>query len=41
MNQNELYVVKKYKFDYTLITKMDSIIDGCLRDCRNKFFYTF
>ena len=41
MNENEIYVVKNYKFDYPLITKIDSIIDGCYRDCHNKFFHTF
>ena len=41
MIENELYVVKNYKFDYPLITKTDSIIDGCYRDCHNKFFHTF
>ena len=41
MNENELYVVKEYKFDNPLITKIDSIIDGCYRDCHNKFFHTF
>ena len=29
MNENELYVVKEYKFDNPLITKIDSIIDNC------------
>ena len=41
MNENELYVVKEYKFDNPLITKMDSIIDGFYRDCHNKYFLTF
>ena len=41
MNENELYVVKEYKFDNPLITKMDSIIDNCYRDCHNKYFHTF
>ena len=41
MNENELYVVKEYKFDNPLITKIDSIIDNCSRDCQNKFFHTF
>ena len=41
MNENELYVVKEYKFDNPLITKIDSIIDGCYRDCHNRFFHTF
>ena len=41
MNENELYVVKEYKFDNPLITKKDSILDGCYRNCHNKFFHTF
>ena len=41
MNENEVYVVKKYKFDYPLITEIDSIIEGCYRDCHKKFFHTF
>ena len=41
MNENELYVVKEYKFDNPLITKIDSIIDNCYRDCHNKYFHTF
>ena len=41
MNENELYVVKEYKFDNPLISKIDSIIDGCYRDCHNKYFHTF
>ena len=34
-------LLKEYKFDNPLITKIDSIIDGCYRDCHNKFFHTF
>ena len=41
MNENELYVVKEYKFNNPLIHKIDSIIDGCYRDCHNKYFHTF
>ena len=41
MNENELYVVKEYIFDNPLITKIDSIIDNCYRDCHNKFFHIF
>ena len=41
MNENELYVVKEYKFDSPLITKIDSIIDNCIKDCHNKYFHTF
>ena len=41
MNENELYVVKEYKFDNPLFHKVDSIIDGCYRNCYKKYFYTF
>ena len=41
MNENELYVVKEYNFDSPLITKIDSLIDNCYRDCHNKYFHTF
>ena len=41
MNENEIYVVKEYKFDTPFFHKIDSIIDGCYRDCHNKYFHTF
>ena len=41
MNENELYVVEEYKFDNPLITKIDSILDSCYRDCHNKNFHKF
>ena len=41
MNENELYIVKEYKFNNPLFHKIDSIIDGCYRDCHNKNFHTF
>ena len=41
MNESELYVVKEYKFDDSLIHKIDSIIDKCYRDCNNIYFHTF
>ena len=41
MNENELHFVKEYNFDNPPITKIDSIIDGCYRDCHNKYFHTF
>ena len=40
MNENESYVAKEYKFDNPLITKIDSVIDFCYRDCHNKCFHT-
>ena len=41
MIENELYVVKKYKFDNPVITKVDSLIDSCYRDCHKKNFHTY
>ena len=41
MNENEIHVVKEYNFDNPPITKIDSIIDGCYRDCHCKYFHTF
>ena len=41
MNENEIYVVKEYNFEKALITKIDSIIDCCYRDCHNKYFHNF
>ena len=40
-NENQLTVVKEYKFDEPLITKIDSIIDNSIRDCHSKYFHTF
>ena len=41
MNENELYVVKDYKFDDPIITEIDSMINKCFRGCYNSFFHTF
>ena len=41
MNQNELYVVKDYKFENPLITDIDSLIDNCSRDCHIIYFHNF
>ena len=41
MNENELYVVKKYNFDNPPIQKINSIISECYRDCHHKYFHTF
>ena len=41
MNENELNVVKEYKFDNPLIHKIDSLIDNSIGDCHNKDFHTF
>ena len=38
MNENEIYIVKEYKFDNPLITKIDSPIDSCYRDCHKNIF---
>ena len=41
MNENELYVVKEYKFCNPITTEIDSSIDKCFRDCHNSCFHTF
>ena len=41
MDENQLIIVKEYKFDNPLIHRRDSIIDNCYRDCRNKYIHTF
>ena len=41
MNENELHVVKEYKFDNPIITEINSIIDKCFRDCHNSYFHNF
>ena len=41
MKENELYVVKEYKFDNPIITERDSLIDKCFRDCHKSHFHNF
>ena len=41
MKENEIYVVKEYKFDNPIFTEIDSIIDKCFRDCHNSYFHNF
>ena len=41
MNENQLHLVKEYKFDNPLIQNIDSIIDKSIGDCHNKYFHTF
>ena len=41
MNENELCVVKEYKFDNPLITEIASTIDKGYRDCYDNFFHNF
>ena len=41
MKENQLTVVKKYKYIKPLINKIDSIIDIRTRDCHNKYFHAF
>ena len=38
MNEIQLTLVKKYKYDNPLITKIDSLIDNSIRDCLCKIF---
>ena len=40
MNENELYVVKEYKYNNPIITRTASIIGECYRDCHNRYFHT-
>ena len=41
MNENELYIVKEYKFDNPLLTEIDSMIDKCFRHCYNNYSHNF
>ena len=41
MNENQLTIVKEYKFNKPDINKLDSIIDKCIRDCHYKYYHTF
>ena len=41
MNENQLHLVKEYKFDNPLIQNIDSLIDVSIRDCHNKYFHAF
>ena len=41
MNENELYIVKEYKFNNPIIQKIDFLIDNSIRDCHFKYFHTF
>ena len=38
MNQNQLTVVKEYKYDDRLFKNIDSIINKCYRDCHKNLF---
>ena len=38
---NECTVVKEYGFIKPLIHKIDSLIDDCIRDSRNRYFHIF
>ena len=41
MKENEIYVAKEYKLDNPIITKKDSIINSCFKDCDNNYFHNF
>ena len=41
INENELIVVKEYKFDNPLIQNNDCLIDNCYKDCHYKYFHSF
>ena len=38
MNENQLTIVKEYKFDNQLIRKTDSVIDNSIIDCQKNIF---
>ena len=40
-NKNQITIVKEYEFDNPIIQNINSIIDGCIRDCNYKCFHTF
>ena len=39
MKENELYLVKEFKFDSPIFTEIDSIIDNCFKDCHKIYFH--
>ena len=41
MNENQVTNIKENEFDNPPIQKIDSLIDNSIRDCNNKYFYTF
>ena len=41
MDENELFVVKEYKFNNPITTEIDSIGGKCFRDCHNSYFHNF
>ena len=41
MNQNQLFVVKEYKFDKKDIHEIDYLLDDVIKHCRRNYFHTF
>ena len=41
MNDNQLTVVKEYKFDKKDIHEIDYLIDDVIKHCRKNYFHTF
>ena len=41
INENKLFVVKKYKFDKKDIHEIDYLLDNVIKDCRRNYFHTF
>ena len=41
MNENQLTIVKEYKFDNPLIQNIDIKTDNSITGCHNKYFHTF
>ena len=41
MKENEICLVKEYKFDNPLTTEIDSRKDSCFKDCHNNYFHKY
>ena len=41
MNENQVALVKEYKFDNPLIHQVDSIFDKCFKDYHKNYLHTF
>ena len=41
LNANQLTIVKKYEINKSLVHKIDSIVDKCIRNCHHRYFHTF
>ena len=41
LNANQLTIVKNYETNKSLVHKIDSIVDNCIRDFHHRYFHTF